>query len=202
MALLNNYYIFVEKEKITRGVDVTSHPVESGINISDNVKRNAITLSISGKIVNVGKTKASTILNAIVKLHQSGKYVKFQGRNTLSNALITSFDTEHTAEINGGCAFEMEIKEVRIAKSAYKASAKKSTTTKQVTSKKTNTKSKKRYYTVKTGDCLWSIAQKYYGNGAQYTKIYKANKKQIDKRNKGHNVDKYTIYTGQKFEIP
>ena len=95
----------------------------------------------------------------------------------------------------------MEIKEVRIAKSAYKSSAKTSTTTKQVTSKKT-TSSSKRYYTVKTGDCLWSIAQKYYGNGAQYPKIYNANKAQIDKRNKGYNVDKYTIYTGQKFVIP
>lgn len=200
MALINSYYIFVESEKVTRGVDVTSHPVESGINITDNVKRKAITLSLSGKIVKVGNTKSSTILNAITELHQNGKYVKYQGRNTISNALITSFETKHTAEINGGCEFDMEIQEVRIAKSAYKASAKTSTTTKQVTSTKKT--SSTRYYTVKTGDCLWSIAQKYYGNGAQYTKIYNANKAMIDARNKGYNVDKYTIYTGQKFVIP
>ena len=131
MALLNNYYIFAESEKVTRGVDVTSHPVESGIDITDNVKRNAITLSISGSIVKVGNTKASTILSAITKLHQSGKYVKYQGRNIINNALITSFDTKHTAVNVGGCTFEMEIQEVRIAKSAYKASAKTSTTTKQ-----------------------------------------------------------------------
>lgn len=202
MALLNNYYIFAESEKVTRGVDVTSHPVESGISITDNVKRKAVTLSISGKIVKVGNTKSSTTLNAITELHQNGKYVKYQGRNTISNALITSFETKHNAEINGGCEFDMEIQEVRIAKSAYKASAKTSTTTKQVTSKKSTQKSNTRYYTVKTGDCLWSIAQKYYGNGAQYPKIYNANKAQIDKRNKGYNVDKYTIYTGQRFEIP
>ena len=94
----------------------------------------------------------------------------------------------------------MELQEVRIAKSAYKASAKTATTTKQVTSKKTS--SNKRYYTVKSGDCLWNIARKYYGNGIEYTKIYKANKSVIDARNKGKNVDKYTIYPNQKFLIP
>lgn len=200
MALINKYYVFVESEKVTRGVDVTSHPVESGIDITDNVKRKAVTLSVKGKIVKVDNTKASTILSAITELHQKGKYVKYQGRNIFNNALITSFETSHTADINGGCDFDMEIQEVRIAKSAYKASAKTSTTTKQVTTKKAA--SDTRYYTVKTGDCLWSIAQKYYGNGAQYPKIYNANKSMIDARNKGYNVDKYTIYTGQKFVIP
>lgn len=34
-------------------------------------------------------------------------------------------------------------------------------------------------YTVKSGDCLWNIAKKYYGNGAQYTKIVDANKTKI-----------------------
>ena len=27
-----------------------------------------------------------------------------------------------------------------------------------------------------SGDCLWNIAKKYYGDGSQYTKIYEANK--------------------------
>lgn len=33
-----------------------------------------------------------------------------------------------------------------------------------------------RTYTVKSGDCLWKIAKQFYGNGAQYTKIYNANR--------------------------
>lgn len=50
-------------------------------------------------------------------------------------------------------------------------------------------------YTVKSGDCLWNIAKKFYGNGAQYTKIYNANKGVI-----GGNPN--LIYPGQVFTIP
>ena len=49
-------------------------------------------------------------------------------------------------------------------------------------------------YTVKSGDCLWSIAKQYYGNGAEYPKIYEANKDKI-KAN-------YIIYAGQVLTIP
>lgn len=35
---------------------------------------------------------------------------------------------------------------------------------------------KVKYYRVKLGDSLWKIAEKFYGNGAYWTKIYNANK--------------------------
>jgi LysM repeat protein len=52
-----------------------------------------------------------------------------------------------------------------------------------------------RTYTVKKGDCLWNIAKKYYGSGAQYTKIYNANRGVI-----GSNPN--LIYPGQVLTIP
>ncbi len=191
MAYINNYYICAENESVTNGVDVTSHPVESGIDVTDNAKVQAIELSINGIIVNVGKTKADTIIKAITSLNKNKKLVKFSGRYTLPVAVITDFQVDYSAEIAGGCKFSMSLKEIRIVKSAYKASAKTSTTTKQVTKKSTK---KTRYYTVKSGDCLWNIAKKYYGNGAKYTKIYNANKKIIK------NPD--LIYPKQKLVIP
>lgn len=51
-----------------------------------------------------------------------------------------------------------------------------------------------RTYTVKSGDCLWNIAKKYYGNGSQYTKIFNANRDKIKNAN--------LIYPGQVFVIP
>lgn len=49
-------------------------------------------------------------------------------------------------------------------------------------------------YTVVKGDCLWNIAKKFYGSGAQYTKIYNANKGIIKNPN--------LIYPGQVLTIP
>jgi LysM repeat protein len=57
-------------------------------------------------------------------------------------------------------------------------------------------------YTVKAGDSLWAIAQKYMGNGSRYPDLYNANKTTIDNRNKGTGNPKYTIYPGQVFTIP
>lgn len=51
-----------------------------------------------------------------------------------------------------------------------------------------------RSYTVVKGDCLWKIAQSFYGSGAAYTKIYEANKSQIKNPS--------LIYPGQVFTIP
>lgn len=63
-----------------------------------------------------------------------------------------------------------------------------------------------RTHTVKSGDTLWSIAQKYYGSGAHYRKIYEANKTIIEetakKRGKSSSDGGHWIYPGQVFTIP
>lgn len=184
MALLNNYYIFVTDEEISRGVTISEHPVESGLDITDNVRRMPKVLSIRGEIVGKDATK---ILINIDALQAGGKYVQYVGRNIMTNALISNFDTSHPNTIYGGCAFTMELKEVRIAKSPLvvkknTSSQKKKSSTQQITKKSTaNTAARK--YTVKKGDTLWGIAKKYYGNGAKYTKIVNANKSKIKNPN-------------------
>lgn len=47
---------------------------------------------------------------------------------------------------------------------------------------------------MKKGDTLWAISAKYYGAGAQYTKIYRANTDKISNPN--------LIYPGQVLTIP
>lgn len=186
MALLNEHYIFVQDEDVQRGVKVSEHPVEKGVNITDNVKREAVVIKIKGEIV--GANAAAT-LSAITTLHQKGKYVKYIGRNVINNAIISSFNTSHPNTIHGGCSFDMEIKEIRIAKSAYTGKSKK---TKGGTKQKTKKSKKPKTYKVKKGDTLWKIATKYYGAGKHYTKIAKKNKLKKP----------YKLKVGQKLKLP
>ncbi|MBQ5658108.1 MAG: LysM peptidoglycan-binding domain-containing protein [Peptococcaceae bacterium] len=63
-------------------------------------------------------------------------------------------------------------------------------------------------YTVKSGDCLWNIAQMpdHYGKGSEWIKIYNANKDIIEKeakrRGKAHSDKGYWIYPGTTLTIP
>ena len=50
------------------------------------------------------------------------------------------------------------------------------------------------WHTVVQGDTLWGIAQQAYGNGAQYTVIFEANRPMLAHPDK--------IYPGQKLRIP
>ncbi|GAA0840960.1 peptidoglycan-binding protein LysM [Cupriavidus pauculus] len=50
------------------------------------------------------------------------------------------------------------------------------------------------WHTVVKGDTLWAIAQVAYGNGAEYNKIFEANKPMLTHPDK--------IYPGQKLRIP
>lgn len=57
-------------------------------------------------------------------------------------------------------------------------------------------------HTVVAGDCLWSIAQAYMGNGNRYPELYQANQSVIDPRNQQYFMPRYTIYPGQVLRIP
>lgn len=153
MATLNGLYIFVADEEMCFGVDVAEHTVESGIEISDHVKRKAVTLSISGEIV--GKNAAS-VRSKIRQMHQSGVLCNYSGRTVMSNCLITEFSTSHPNTVWGGCEFSMTLKEVRTASTSYKKTKKdtKKSGTQQV---KKNSKTEYVYHTVKKGDCIWNL---------------------------------------------
>ena len=80
-------------------------------------------------------------------------------------------------------------KESAVVKSLSTGKAKK----KKVSPSKTNPKSTGSYV-VKSGDTLWGIAKKYYGDGSKYTKIANVNKDKIKNPS--------LIYAGQKLVIP
>lgn len=76
-----------------------------------------------------------------------------------------------------------------IARTGLPATASMPSTAKKESNQSTSTK-----YTVVKGDCLWSIAKRFYGSGAKYTLIYNANRGIIKIPN--------LIYPGQVLTIP
>lgn len=119
MALLNGLYLHVVDENVDRDVETTSHPVEEGVPTSDTVNAKAITISLSGKIVDYEGMKASEVIAKINAWMESGSLVQFQGRNIASSMQIKGFRTGHPNTIHGGAEFSMTLAQVRIAKSAY-----------------------------------------------------------------------------------
>ena len=125
MATLNDIYVFVENEDLSRSSTIPQHPVEKGLPITDNVREQPKSLSISGKIVAVGKKTAETIISEIEKLRTGGSLIKYVGRNVVGNFMIQTFDTSHTNTVWGGAEFSMQLVEIRVVKSAYDPSKQK-----------------------------------------------------------------------------
>lgn len=119
MATINGIYIFVQDEDVSYSSLIPQHPVEKGFPLTDNVKDEPRTLSLSGKLVDTDQYKAATILYKLNDLRKAGSLIKYSGRNVVGNFMIKSFNTSHPNTNWGGCDFDMELVEVRIAQSSY-----------------------------------------------------------------------------------
>ena len=105
---------------MSRSVSISDHPIEDGTVLTDHVKQEPLEISLSGKLVG---TDAETVKTALELLQKQGCYVKYIGKEILSNAVIESFQTSRTVDLSGGIQFTMNIREIRVAKSAYRDAA-------------------------------------------------------------------------------
>ena len=151
MALINGIYVFVQDESVDYALDITSHPVEKGINLSDHARRQPYSLKISGEIVGADapekRSQIETLLN-------TAALITYQGRNIKRNGIIESFSTGHPNNITGGCSFDMTIKEVRTATSSGFIGVIPSEGTQKI-EKNTETDE---YYTMQNGDTVYEQA--------------------------------------------
>lgn len=161
-------------------------------------KYNTIEINTLNGTLNFIVTEETIKLKAgdTVKLQGLGKYLSGDYYVKDITRQISNNGYSHSATLiktDFGESLKTASKTSAKKNSTKKDSTKKSSTTKKVSSS-SSSKSAKRTYTVKKGDCLWNIAKKFYGNGALYTKIYDANTNKIANPN--------LIYVGQVFVIP
>lgn len=191
MALINDIYIFVETEDVAREITASTHPVEEGIELTDNIRRSPLSLSLSGEIVGADYEDD---VSQIEGLQNSGALVEYVGINLVSDVVITKFSTNHSGAIQGGCRFSMELKEIRIASSPYSEGSGNSSQQQIDEAPVPASETPARTHTVKSGDTLSGLAKSYYGNASLYPRIFDAN------RDKLTNPD--LIRDGQVLVIP
>lgn len=147
---------------------------------------------------NSGRQAPYTYINKLLSWKSSGKPVQLIITGTKINFQVTIETLKYGEQDGtGDVYYDLTLKEYRaveIKKTKLKKTKKKKTTKKKSKPKRPAAKKKTKIYTVKSGDCLWNIAKRFYGNGAQYTKIYNANRGKIKNPN--------LIYPGQKLTIP
>lgn len=143
-------------------------------------------------------TKPLTLIQKINSWKASRKPVHFIATACGVDLYATIEDFSYSEEGGdpGTYQYSMTLKEYReITVRQVKVSIPKATATVKKEEPRVDNTVQPKTYTVKSGDCLWNIAKKLYGNGAQYTKIYEANKGVI-----GGNPN--LIYAGQVLTIP
>ena len=92
--------------------------------------------------------------------------------------------------------FSISLVECKVPKLLYGNSNPTTNTPRPETPQDSQT-SQQKTHQVKKGDCLWSIAQRYYGDGSLYPKIKEANKSKYPSLAKNN-----TIYTNMVLIIP
>lgn len=131
---------------------------------------------------------------------------------TVLNIMVTGYPinmdvyiSKYTAKASGpfgSLVYEIEFaeaKEIKVKTTTTATSKAKSSSSKRSTAKTTT-------YVVKSGDNCWNIALKFYKNGLEWPKIYKANKAIIEQTAKKHGKSSsnngWWIYPGIRLVIP
>jgi nucleoid-associated protein YgaU len=132
------------------------------------------------------------VVNRIERWRDSRKPCRLIVTGTPINTPVTIREFEYEPDKAGNPGdiyFSITLKEYRFVSFARVQ------TNKPPQKTRPGSRSKPKTYVVKKGDCLWKIAQRFYGKGSEWRKIYEANKKVI-----GKNPN--LIYPGQKLVIP
>lgn len=92
----------------------TDHALEDGEQITDHVKSDPITLTISGVILDDTEQKVLKLR----EYREKGEILTYDYMTGLKNVVITSFKRDYSADIKDGYAFTMTLKQIKTAEVA------------------------------------------------------------------------------------
>ncbi|MDL2253311.1 hypothetical protein LJC49_04470 [Ruminococcaceae bacterium OttesenSCG-928-I18] len=116
MAKLGDLYIWVKEENVDSAVAISEHAVETGVSVTDHVRKKPTQLNLEGEVV--GSDYLNN-LNIIQSWQHSGAILTYIGRVVFKGAQIQSFTYQLNSGIAGGAKFDMTLREVRIARNVY-----------------------------------------------------------------------------------
>lgn len=180
MAMIGGLHVWVKEESISNPVTVATHPIETGANISDYVKPEPATLSITGEIVG---DDAQNKVNQLKNWQRMGMVVSYVGRNIFGNSQITEFTIKFTNKITGGCEFTMTLREIAVAQNVFWTAKDGYDGPMMVTLKGNDgtvqvlnlAEPRERTHTLMTGETLWFIAEQYRASGVTVDSLKKLN---------------------------
>lgn len=122
-------------------------------------------------------TDPLTIQNIFIKWKKEGTKLRLMMTGTPINHDVYLLDFQPGYEGGyGDVPYSIEFKARRDLKITKKVDSSKNSQSNKTTDRKTNPET----YTVKKGDTLWGIAQKYLGSGTKWPQIYNLNKSIIE----------------------
>lgn len=161
---LNGLLIHVEEEDATLDVDIPTHKVEKGINVTDHVEPKPNIVRLKGKLIRPTKERVENLVAKLEKIEKEGWLVTYEGRRIYTNMLLHGLNIKANSKIMNGYDFSCTLTEVRIAQSSYVPPKMKAVTAavsqagrKQAVNKKTSPI----YHVVKRGDTYIALGKKY-----------------------------------------
>ncbi len=177
MALLGDLYVFVIDEEMDSPVNISTHPVERGTQLTDHVQAAPATLVINGELF--GEESAEQIR----RWQRDGYVLSYIGRNIFPQAQIKSFSCRYTHRIAGGCEFSLTLQEVRVASTifsvglGYSGNRRIGFVNGDTTTSIINLSPKQnRFHTLMAGETLYFIANQFRGRGVTVQSLQMLNR--------------------------
>ena len=156
----------------------------------------------------LNKTPAKLVItrpNPSIRTGIGGTIKDFE--STVLTVSLEGYTLEESAENAYDITVSLKFKEYNSYGNVKKTVITSSNSSNKVTvSTPTKTVTSNKSYVVKSGDCLWNIARKFYGDSSKWTTIYNTNKSIIEstarKYGKKSSSNGHWIYPGTTLTIP